>query len=93
MWNIMKSQNYQTRGDNLVIYGFLIAFVFPVLGLLMGGDSIIFEDLNGGMYLMISSSMFPFAAMIMSLITATRICGWDSTDKTINYEIMAGHSR
>lgn len=93
MWNIMKSQNYQTRGDNLVIYGFLIVLIFPFLGLLMDGDGSIFGDLNGGMYLLLASPMFPFAATILSLIVVARICGWDSTDKTINYEIMAGHSK
>lgn len=93
MWNIIKSQNYQARGDNLVIYGFLIALVFPVLGMLVDGDGSAFEGLNGSMYLVSSSSMFPFVATILSFIIVTRICGWDSTDKTINYEIMAGHSR
>ena len=30
---------------------------------------------------------------IVFVILAPRICGWDATDKTMNYEIMAGHSR
>lgn len=93
MWNIMKAQNYQTRGDILVMVSLLFALLLPVLGVITGGDSGTFEGLNGGLYLVMTASSFSIVALILVLLISARICGWDSVDKTINYEILAGHSR
>ncbi len=93
MWNIMKAQNYQTRGDKLVIVGLLFALLLPVIVMITSGDSSTFEALNGGLYLVMAATSFSMVALVLVLLISARICGWDSVDKTINYEILAGHSR
>ncbi len=93
MWNIIKAQNYQIKRDNLVVYVFLAGLVFPFLGMVMGADGLDFGSISGSEYMAGASSIFPIILMLLALVLSSRICGWDSTDKTINYEIMAGHSR
>lgn len=93
MWNVIKAQNYQIKRDNLVVYGFMAGLIFPFLGMVMQADVMDFDNMSGSEYMAMSSGIFPIILMILSLILASRVCGWDSTDKTINYEIMAGHSR
>lgn len=91
MWNIMKAQNYQIKGDNLIICGLLFSLVLPVLGLLF--DDAELGSMTGSMYTVGMFSMLPFVFLILSLIIATRITGLDMNDKTINYELLSGHSR
>lgn len=91
MWNIMKAQSYQIKGDNLIIYGLLFSLVLPVVGPLL--DDAGLEYMTGSMYTVSMFSFLPFVFMIISLIIVTRIMGWDMNDKTINYELLSGHSR
>lgn len=90
MWNIIKAQNYQTRGDNVVIYGFL-ACLLPLLVSFLNQDS--FGNMTGSLYLVHAGEVLPFVIVIITLVLTTRICGWDYADKTMNYEVLAGHSR
>lgn len=93
MWNIIKAQNYQIKRDNLVVYGFLAGLIIPFLGMVIGADGMDFDSMSGSEYMAESSGIFPIMLMLLALVLASRVCGWDSVDKTINYEIMAGHSR
>lgn len=92
MWNIMKAQNYQTRGDNLVIYAMLIGFLLPIVCILMEMDGD-FSQLTGGLVLAKIGQAVSIIFGMVFVILVSRICGWDATDKTMNYEIMTGHSR
>lgn len=88
MHNIMKAMNYQIRRDNFLIYS-IIAGVFPIVSILIDN----MKDLNGGMVVVnmgMGISVFMELALI---ILIPRICGWDYTDKTMNYELLAGHKR
>ncbi|MDE5873976.1 MAG: ABC transporter permease subunit, partial [Lachnospiraceae bacterium] len=91
MWNIMKAQNYQIKGDNLIIYGLLFSLLLPVAGLLL--DDTALDYMTGSVYAVSMFSFLPYIFMIISLIIVTRIIGWDMNDKTINYELLSGHSR
>ncbi|MCM1273083.1 MAG: ABC transporter permease [Clostridium sp.] len=91
MWNIMKAQWYQIKGDNMIIYGILAAFLLPVLPVVFDGAGM--DDMTGGMFAVSAFGMIPFALVLLSVILVSRICGWDMNDKTINYELMSGHSR
>lgn len=91
MWNIMKAQSYQIKGDNLTIYGLLFSLLLPVAGLLL--DDTALDYMTGSVYAVSMFSFLPFTFMIISLIIVTRIIGWDMNDKTINYELLSGHSR
>lgn len=91
MWNIMKAQNYQIKRDNLVIIGFIVCLVLPVLGIYLADIGA--DNMNGSLFTVAMFGIFPIVFLILSLILVTRICGWDMNDKTINYELLAGHSR
>lgn len=89
MWNLLKALNYQTKRDNVTIYAVII-------GLLMSAMMFIDVDIaetDGGQFAAVSGEVLPMALAYMMIILITRICGWDQTDKTINYEILSGHSR
>ncbi|MGN0667259.1 MAG: hypothetical protein ACI4KF_12130 [Huintestinicola sp.] len=89
MWNILKALNYQIKRDNVTIYAVIV-------GLLM--SAMMFIDVNiaetdGGQFAAASGEVLSMELAYMMIILITRICGWDQTDKTINYEILSGHSR
>ncbi len=91
MWNIMKAQNYQIKRDNPVIIGFLFCLVLPVLGIYLADMGI--ENMDGSLFAVAMFGILPFIFLALSLILVTRICAWDMNDKTINYELLTGHSR
>lgn len=91
MQNIIKSLHYQTKRDNVTYYAFIALILCYVLS---------FSDLNGALlsfsgseYFAETQSLSCFPVCIFIIILSTRICGWDYTDKTINYEILTGHNR
>lgn len=90
MWNIMKAQNYQTKGDNLVILVLLAGLLLPTGAILMDFD---ISELSGSLFMAQLGSVLPICLGMVLVILVSRICGWDAGDKTMNYEILAGHSR
>lgn len=95
MHNIIKALNYQTRRDNFLIYAILAGLGGIALSLMMYLQTGNFESLTGGYAAACigSGDGYSFAVFFSTLLLATRICGWDYADKTMNYEILAGHSR
>lgn len=92
MWNIIKAQCYQIKGNIIfTISGLIISLVLPFFGLYVEGVSI--DNLTGSMYAVTVMSLIPFILLIISLVFVSRIMGWDMNDRTINYEVMSGHSR
>lgn len=91
MWNIVKAQNYQLKRDNLVIYVFIFAVVLLIVLSLM--DVTDLGAMTGSDYVA-SMGNGPFVVfLLLTLILTPRICGWDFADKTMNYEVLAGHNR
>lgn len=92
MWNIMKAMNYQVRRDNVVIYALLAGIFLPFLNVIIetGFD---LDAIYGGLFVAQFGTTYTIVLAVVFVILVPRICGWDATDKTLNYEIMAGHSR
>ncbi|MGN0394446.1 MAG: hypothetical protein ACI4EF_03725 [Coprococcus sp.] len=90
MWNLMKAQNYQIRRDNGIIYAILAAFILPILVYVSEGD---IGKLNGCLYVINGSIGYIYTVLIITLVVTSRICGLDQYDKTMNYEVLSGHSR
>ncbi|MBR1865627.1 MAG: ABC transporter permease [Lachnospiraceae bacterium] len=92
MWNIIKAQNYQMKKDIMVVLlaicGLVLLIVPNVLD--SSGDM---DGLTGSVYLLQTSELLLLIFSIICLLLTCRICGWDYMDKTINYEILSGHSR
>lgn len=93
MWNIMKAQNYQIRRDNLCIYALLAGLLLSLFAVLTEGDISSIGDWTGSEYLAMAGGNFFIIFLVISLIFVPRICGWDSVDKTMNYEVLSGHYR
>ena len=92
MWNLIKAQNYQIKGDNIILYA-LIYMLFMPTGLTLVNAGFQIDRFSGGMLMAQMGAMFATELVMVLIIMVTRICGWDMNDKSINYEIMAGHSR
>lgn len=92
MWNIVKALNYQIKRDNVVIMGFCMAF-FIQLVCSLGNGSADPGDWDGSVVVVLCSEIYPVLIGLLTLAITSRICGWDFDDKTINYELLSGHSR
>ena len=89
MQNIIKALNYQTKRDNVTYYSILAGILFLVMG---ASEVNGFLNQTGSEYF-INMFSYTLGVVVVFVILATRICGWDYTDKTMNYEILIGHSR
>jgi ABC-type transport system involved in multi-copper enzyme maturation permease subunit len=92
MWNIIKAQNYQIKKDNVTVYVFLFGLIISLIMPIVDGASDI-SNLTGSDFVLALSSNIEVIFPIAVLVLTARICGWDYGDKTMNYEILAGHSR
>lgn len=91
MKNIMKALRYQTLRDNVTYYiviGLLALFVFTLNSEIDG-----LLSSTGSEYAFGSAVVYGAFGSIVIVLFTTRIFGWDYTDKTLNYEILIGHSR
>ncbi|MDE7120628.1 MAG: hypothetical protein K2O42_00495 [Oscillospiraceae bacterium] len=90
MRNLLKSIHYQMRHDLFVVILFLIASI--ISGVIIISD-VNFSSITGSEFLAVFGMSYPILFMILISMLTTRICGWDFMDKTLNYEILAGHTR
>lgn len=90
MQNIIKSLYYQTKRDNVTYYAF-IAMVLCYFMVFSEFKSLF--SVTGSEYFAQAQALLTLPVSIIPVILSTRICGWDYVDKTMNYEILIGHSR
>lgn len=90
MWNVIRSQFYQLKKDILAWGVTLLALAATFI---MNLDS--FEEKMTGSQVttLMSENMCIMAGMLVLLIIVANVMGKDFMDKTINYEIMSGHTR
>ena len=94
MFNLIKAQNYQLKRDNFMIYVILFSLAYTALITYFGIDEgIRTGEMNGGLFLASNGEAYSFLYLFPVLGFTSRICGWDFNDKTINYEVLAGHKR
>lgn len=92
MINIIKAVNYQIKRDIMTYVAICVGLLMAFLPLMeVGIDSI--KEMNGGLYSRAYMSFMLFVPYIMSCLIGASTIGKDMGDKTINYEVMAGHSR
>ena len=93
MRNLIKAQNYQLKRDKATRYiliGLLGSLV--VIFLEYSRNNLLSELTGGDTAFTMGEPNCILLGLLVTLLTC-RIVGWDYTDKTINYELMAGHSR
>lgn len=89
MLNIMKSQVYQLLRDKLMWMIIIVVFLMSIFSSMEHFD---LQTTGSEMVATLSSFIFMFANII-TLVVVANVMGKDFMDKTLNYEIMSGHSR
>lgn len=92
MWNIIKSQWYQLIRDKRVRGVFIVTLLFNGAITFANIDSF-GEDMRGSLITADLSSFYGIMGMIFMLALTAFVMGTDFMDKTLNYEILSGHSR
>ena len=92
MYNLIKALNYQTRRDNFLFYSVLAGFFSCILTIIVYTEHGDLSKLCGGEAVVQFGSACAGVVFFLLMLTA-RICGWDYGDKTMNYELLSGHSR
>lgn len=92
MWNIMKAQWYQLRRDKAVyVIGF---FAFAISGIFFSQlVSEASDGVQGSLVIVELGAFFVIAGLLFLLVVVANTMGNDFVDKTINYEVLSGHSR
>ena len=92
MWNIIKSQWYQLVRDKRVRSTFIVTILF--IGAVTFANMDTFgEDMQGGLITADLGSFYGIMGMVFMLGTIAFVMVTDFMDKTLNYEILSGHSR
>ncbi|MCM1495916.1 MAG: ABC transporter permease [Bacteroides sp.] len=92
MWNVIRAQLYQLKRDKMVWGIFLFALVLNGIFSFTNMTDMD-EELSGSLTVASMGSMYCMAGMIVILIVVANVMGKDFIDKTLNYEILSGHSR
>lgn len=92
MYNLIKALNYQTRRDNFLLYSVLAGCFSYILTIIVYSEHGDLSKLCGGEAVAVFGSSCAGVVFFFLILTA-RICGWDYGDKTMNYELLSGHSR
>lgn len=95
MVNILKSLNYTTRRNMLAVLTIIsmVAVPFIISLIVIRYNKMGFGKMTGSMYMGMISVEMVILFIIAVLIFSTMLVGSDAGDKTINYEMLNGHSR
>lgn len=94
MFNLMKSVRYSLVRSKVFIIT-LLSFVATEFLLVFGNisDPAELKKITGEVFISgYMGDLYLFGAIVMLILTSL-ICGADAGDKTLNYELMDGHSR
>lgn len=92
MWNIIKSQWYQLIRDKRVRSTFIVTLLFNGAVTFANMDTF-GEDMQGGLITADLGSFYGIMGLVFMLGTIAFGMVTDFMDKTLNYEILSGHSR
>lgn len=93
MLNIIKSQLYGVRHNIVTYIGTALAIVALITGTINTLDMINGETPTGSLIFAASGELNSITSFIIVAMVASCVSGWDFDDKTVNYEILYGHSR
>lgn len=94
MKNIMKAQLIQLRKDKICRFIFIGVLAVTLIIVLMMADMALGDfDISGGEHALALFTITEVLAQFFMYLFTAQACGVDFTDKTMNYEIMSGHTR
>ncbi|MBR5421566.1 MAG: hypothetical protein IK115_10490 [Lachnospiraceae bacterium] len=92
MINIVRSLNFTNRRSMVILLTIFSMIVLPMI-LPTGILGVPFKEVTGGAYLINLSGEFFVVWIFPIMILGCIVASGDAGDKTLYYEIMAGHSR
>lgn len=92
MRSLLKSQLYQLRKSSIVWTIFAAVMLLQVL-LLFGEWAYQGEEVPADTYVATNGGQIIWVSIMFAIVFAGYVCGADFTDKTINYELLSGHTR
>ncbi len=92
MNNIMKSQVYQLRKDKITKIAFFMVLFIQITNPILNNISSTLEK-TACIYIVENIQTLTMMPLLFLAILVGTICTADFTDKTLNYEIMTGHTR
>ncbi len=95
MYHIIRSMRYYARRDLVVVVSLITLMAAPVTACfysVLGGESSI-RDITACGYVTGLAPDLSVIALFACMLIASRITGTDAGDRTLNYELLAGHRR
>lgn len=89
MLNIMKSQVYQLLRDRIMWFIIIVVFLANII---LSVDQFELQTTGSEITAYAAGTTF-IISNIITLVVVANVMGKDFMDKTLNYEIMSGHSR
>lgn len=86
MFHVMKAQNYQIRHD---MFSVIAIVIFVGISIYQA----VHDDITGSEQFAAMGEVVPLICLFICLVIGARIAAWDFNDKTINYELLSGHTR
>lgn len=91
MWNIIRAQWYQLIRDRRVRGAFIVMLLFNAAIAFVNMDG--YEEIKGGRFMADLGGFFCVMGLVFMVVLTAFVMGTDFEDKTLYYEILAGHSR
>ena len=90
MWNVIRAQIYQLRRDVLA-WG--VSFLALACTFIINLDSFDEKATGSQVFTVMGDNMNIIFGFLVLMIIVANVMGKDYMDKTINYEILSGHTR
>ncbi len=92
MKDLIKAQLYQLKKNRLVLIVFIAVFLLQFINII-GEISYSGSGFCASTYIVDMSLEMIFMSLVFPTIFTGCVCGGDFSDKTVNYELMSGHTR
>lgn len=93
MWNLIKAQHYQLRNDKVIRWIWILFLGSQVWTYWVKVQDVSLGEMTGSYSCVGDAFELVIVLSIFVVSVTARVMGRDYKDKTMNYELMAGHSR
>ena len=90
MWNVIRAQLYQLKRD-FVVWGVTILALFMMFVINLDAFDMDMTGSEATAYM--GESMCILVGLLIMMIIVANVMGKDFLDKTLNYEVLSGHTR
>lgn len=90
MWNVIRAQLYQLKSD-IVVWGVTILALFVMFVINLDAFDMKMTGSEATAYM--GESMCILVGLLIIMVIVANVMGKDFLDKTLNYEVLSGHTR